>query len=79
MKAAEMIAGVFHATYETLAPEHGYETREASAVDWNKVPEQNRGLMIATVQHLLDTGVILPGPLARHVEVRAQAAGGRHG
>lgn len=58
-----MIAGLFHATYETLAPEHGYETREASAVAWDDVPEQNRALMIATVQLMLDMGVIRPGPL----------------
>jgi hypothetical protein len=63
MKTAELIAGAFHATYETLAPEHKYETREASAVPWADVPEDNKALMIATVQLLLDTGVIVPGPL----------------
>jgi hypothetical protein len=62
---AEMIAGVFHATYETLAPQHGYETREASAVAWEDVPEKNRALMIATVQNMLNMGVIVPGPLGR--------------
>lgn len=60
--SAELIAGVFHATYETLAPEHGYTTREASAVDWDDVPAQNRNLMIHVVQTLLDLGVIVPGP-----------------
>lgn len=63
MKHAEMIAGLFHATYETLAPDHGYKTREASAVDWESVPENNKALMIATVQHLLDMGTITPGPI----------------
>ena len=65
MTPAEMIAGVFHATYETLAPQHGYQTREASAVDWDDVPANNRALMIATVQNMLDMGVITPGPLGR--------------
>lgn len=65
MSSAEMIAGIFHATYETLAPEHGYETRKASAVAWEDVPENNRALMIATVQNMLDMGVVIPGPLGR--------------
>lgn len=61
MTHAEMIAGLFHATYETLAPEHGYETREASAVAWQDVPANNKALMVATVQHLIDMGTIAPG------------------
>lgn len=64
---AELIAGIFHATYETLAPDHGYKTREASAVDWKDVPENNRALMIATVRNMLDMGVITPGQLSRHI------------
>lgn len=65
--AAELIAGIFHATYETLAPEHGYETRKASAVAWDDVPESNRSLMIATVRNMLDMGVITPGMLSRQI------------
>lgn len=61
---AEMIAQGFHAAYEALAPAHGYETREASAVAWEDVPDDNRSLMVATVQRLLDTGAIAPGPAA---------------
>lgn len=56
--SAEEIAQRFHEAYERLAPEHGYETREASAKPWADVPEQNRGLMVATVQALLDSGAI---------------------
>jgi hypothetical protein len=73
MTSAELIAQNFHATYETLAPEHGYETRKASAVDWANVPENNKALMIATVQNMLDMGVIAAGPLARRVVARAEA------
>lgn len=57
---AEEIAHEFHATYERLAPRFGYKTREASAVDWRDVPEQNRNLMISVVHDLLRRTVILP-------------------
>lgn len=43
----EAIARAFHEAYERLAPEHGYETRKASAVPWEQVPENNRRLMTA--------------------------------
>lgn len=56
--SAEQVAAEFHATYERLAPDHGYETREASAKPWCDVPERNRGLMIAVVAELMDRGVI---------------------
>lgn len=56
---AEQIAQAFHETYERLAPDFGYKTREASAKPWADVPEQNKALMVAVVQALLDAGVIL--------------------
>ena len=52
------IAKAFHEAYESLAPDYGYKTREASAVPWEDVPEQNRRLMLATVERLLQDGVI---------------------
>jgi uncharacterized membrane protein len=60
-EAAEEIAQSFHSVYEKLAPRFGYETKEASRTAWSQVPEKNRTLMIATVQRLLDTRVIVPG------------------
>jgi uncharacterized protein YegP (UPF0339 family) len=60
--SAEEIAREFHDTYERLAPEHGYETREASAKPWPEVPEQNRRLMEAVVGDLLERGVIAAPP-----------------
>lgn len=48
------VAEMFHDAYERLAPDFGYETREASAKPWNEVPEQNRELMVATVKSVLD-------------------------
>jgi hypothetical protein len=76
---AELIAGIFHATYETLAPEHGYQTREASAVDWEDVPDPNRSLMIAVVQNMLDMGIITPGPMGRHILGRSNPGGDPRG
>lgn len=57
----ETIARRFHETYERLAPEHGYETREASAKPWEDVPVQNRGLMIEVVTELVREQTIDPG------------------
>lgn len=54
MGAAEELAQLFHETYEELAPEHGYETREASRKPWSEVPENNRNLMIAVCSRILD-------------------------
>lgn len=55
---AEVVAQLFHETYEHLAPQFGYETREASAVAWADVPDQNKNLMIAVVTQLLAEGAI---------------------
>ncbi|GAC1459393.1 MAG: hypothetical protein NVS4B11_37380 [Ktedonobacteraceae bacterium] len=50
---AESVAKLFHETYERLAPAFGYETREATRVSWENVPERNKRLMIATTAELL--------------------------
>lgn len=47
------VARWFHEAYETLAPSYAYETRPASAVPWEDVPEQNRRLMVATALEVL--------------------------
>jgi hypothetical protein len=49
----EELAQAFHAHYENLAPDFGYETRTESAKPWNEVPEKNRALMIAVCATLL--------------------------
>lgn len=46
-------AQMFHETYERLAPEFGYKTREASAVPWEDVPENNKALMIAVANEVI--------------------------
>jgi hypothetical protein len=58
LKKAEDIAKEFHKTYERLAPNYGYKTREASAVPWEEVPEQNKKLMIGVVWNLLERRII---------------------
>lgn len=55
---ATYIAKEFHRHYERLAPRLNYATRPASAVPWEDVPQANRDLMVATVETLLDRGVI---------------------
>lgn len=49
----EQLAQEFHAIYESLAPEFGYQTRRESAKPWQEVPENNRRLMIAVCQEIL--------------------------
>lgn len=61
MSAAEAIARRFHEAYELLAPDHGYETRQASRKPWSDVPDDNKNLMIAVVARLLDEDVVRPG------------------
>lgn len=58
MSYAEMIAKAFHESYERQAPDYGYKTRESSAKPWEEVPDQNRDLMRAVVQDLLDRNII---------------------
>ena len=53
MTIAEELAKRFHETYERLAPDFGYKTREASAKPWAEVPENNRNLMIAVCEEIL--------------------------
>lgn len=61
MTDAERIAQRFHETYETLAPQVGWTTQVASRVPWEEVPEENKHLMVATVNTLLQEGVIRAG------------------
>ncbi|MEO3860890.1 hypothetical protein [Acrocarpospora sp. B8E8] len=56
--AAEKVARAFHQAYERLAPDHGYKTREATAVPWDDVPWGNKRLMIAVAHTLIRDGVI---------------------
>jgi hypothetical protein len=49
----ETLARYFHETYERLAPEFSYKTREASAVPWDDVPDNNKQLMIAVAERVI--------------------------
>ena len=53
MPDAESVAKLFHEAYERLAPAFGYETRRATRVPWEEVPERNRRLMIASTAEVL--------------------------
>ena len=54
---AAALAKRFHETYENLAPQFNYKTREESKVPWSEVPEANKNLMIATCAELLKQGI----------------------
>ena len=49
----ERLAQRFHESYERLAPEFNYDTRVASSVPWEEVPEPNRSLMVAVAGEIL--------------------------
>lgn len=49
---SEQLAQRFHAAYERLAPQFGYKTRDASAVPWDCVPDNNKQLMIAVCDEI---------------------------
>jgi len=53
MTEAEQLAKFFHEQYEELAPTFAYETRKASAVAWEDVPENNKQLMIAVCARVM--------------------------
>jgi len=53
MPDAESVAKLFHEAYERLAPAFGYETRPATRVPWEEVPERSRQLMIASTAEVL--------------------------
>ena len=63
---AEELARFFHETYERLAPEYQYKTREDSAVPWDEVPEDNRRLMVATAAEVLRKLNIEPEGASHH-------------
>ncbi len=50
---AVSLARLFHENYERLASEHGYKTRDESAVPWHDVPEPNRSLMVAVAREII--------------------------
>lgn len=54
----EELAKMFHGTYERLAIEHEYRTREESRTNWENLPEQNKQLMMATCKEIIDMLVI---------------------
>ena len=65
----EELARLFHETYERLAPSFGYETRKESAKPWESVPVQNKLLMTAVCDEIVN-GPIRAARLAGWEECR---------
>lgn len=63
---AEELAKLFHETYERVAKDEGYKTREESAVPWEDVPSDNKRVMIATAAEVLQKLNIEPEGTSRH-------------
>lgn len=51
---SEQLAQKFHETYEQLASLYGYETRKESAKPWVNVPPNNKSLMIAVCDKIIE-------------------------
>lgn len=68
----ESLAKLFHETYERLAPFYQYETREATRTTWDKVPDQNKRLMIAVATEVLATLANLEKDAATQATSEAQ-------
>lgn len=51
---AEKLAKRFHEIYEDLAPKYMYKTRPETRKAWEEVPKNNKDLMIATAERILD-------------------------
>lgn len=64
---AEDLARLFHEEYERLAPDFGYSTREASAVPWEDVPDDNKSLMLAVAANVLAVVGRWPGEEPRYI------------
>lgn len=61
MTDEEYVASRFHEAYERLASRFSYTTRPDTRKDWPNVPENNRALMVAVVEDLMEEGVISYG------------------
>ena len=51
---AESMARLFHETYERLAPAFGWRTKKGCNVPFDRLPQRNKALMIATCQTILN-------------------------
>jgi len=51
---AEELARTFHKEYEKLASRFNYETRKETKGDWENLPNNNKQLMIAVAEAVMD-------------------------
>lgn len=74
---AESVARTFHQVYEDRAPAHGYETRRASAVQWEHVPANNRALMVEVAGEVVRRfGFVMRADLVRWLREQVRVAAG---
>lgn len=59
---AERLAQRFHETQETLALRILSKDQQRPRVRWEDVPDENKQLMIAVVDEMLQAQLIFPGP-----------------
>jgi hypothetical protein len=80
MTTASYTAWLFHETYERLAPDFGYEVRpDVGQRPFSELPDNNRALMIATAQEVIDAlAVEEHRELAEHVGRLLERLGCRH-
>ena len=50
----EILAKWLHDNYEEIAWEKDWDTQESCKVDFNELPEENKAVMIAMAERLLD-------------------------
>jgi cupin superfamily acireductone dioxygenase involved in methionine salvage len=70
----EKVAKLFHDTYERLAPQYGYKTRDETAVAWEDVPWPNKALMIAVAATVRE--YVVNVEVARLIAERVEAVYG---
>ncbi len=51
--SALQLAQFLHETYESFAPRFGWETQKKSRKTWDKVPKENRDLMVAVARAVI--------------------------
>jgi len=74
MPKAEELAETFHRVYEKLAPKFGYKTRKRTRKHWDDLPENNKELMIAVAQVVLNKYSEIPEITEKDLQAWADEA-----
>ena len=65
---APELAETFHRVYEKLAPKYGYKTRKKTRKHWDDLPDNNKKLMVAVAQVILNKYFKKPKVTRKFVE-----------